>query len=75
MKKLQAENLLDFSRTVLYYVAMKKKSVSNFIRLDPETQRKLEYIAKQEENDKSGIGRLFIKRGIEAYEKEHGKIK
>lgn len=53
----------------------KSKTEATFIRLDAETRRKLDIIAKLEENDRSGIGRLFIKRGIEAYEKEHGKIK
>lgn len=46
-----------------------------YIRLSKEMKQKLQVIAEREFNNQSGIAGLFVKRGIEQYEKEHGKIK
>ncbi len=48
--------------------------ISTQIRIDKTAYKKTKYIAQQESRNTNSQIEYFVKKGVEAYEKEHGVI-
>lgn len=48
--------------------------ISTQLRINAEIHKKTKYIAKHENRNTNSQIEYFVKKGVEAYEKEHGPI-
>lgn len=75
-EKIASEKRLDIHRLSLYIADMAKDK-KLLIRLEDDMNRKLQYIVDHSDIERKAtyVRNVLIKKHIEQYEKEHGKIK